>query len=96
MYGSRKAFQSLEDRCRKLEHRCEDLERHNKALRLEWEETYDKVRRSMSRISKRVAVDAKEAAEPFVDNQAVAPESSIDPISADILRRRGSFSGGPL
>jgi len=96
MYASRKAFQSLEDRCRKLEHRCEDLERHNKALRLEWEETYDKVRRSMSRISKRVAVDQKEATEPFVDNQPAEPQSGLDPISEGILRRRGSFSGGPL
>ncbi len=96
MYRAKKAVESLEDRCRKLEHRCEDLERHNKALRLEWEETYDKVRRSMSRISKRVAVDAKEAAEPFVANEAPEPQSGLDPISEGILRRRGSFSGGPI
>lgn len=93
MFREKKAVESLEDRCRKLEHRCEDLERHNKALRLEWEETYDKVRRSMSRISKRVAVDAKEAAEPLVDNQPVSDESGLDPISADILRRRAGLSG---
>ena len=86
--GTDKAFQRLEDRCRSLEHRCEDLERGAKALGLEWEELYDKVRRMMSRISKRVAVDAKEARENGGELPVDTDASGVDSISARIHRRR--------
>jgi len=62
------------------------LKSANKHLELEWEELYDKVRRQMSRMSKRSAVDA-----PPLNNDDAAEEvdDGIDPISRSILRRRG-------
>jgi len=95
MFKSKIAVELLEDRCRSLEHRCEDLERSHKGLALEWEELYDKVRHQMSRMSRRVATEkkingAQEDAEPQPEY-----ESGLDPISAGILRRRAGMSGGP-
>ena len=65
-----------------------DLERANRSLQLEYEELYDKVRRQMARMSKRVAVDAKEANDaPIAD--AGGGDGGVDQISANILARRG-------
>jgi len=95
MFKSKLAVELLEDRCRSLEHRCEDLERSHKGLALEWEELYDKVRHQMSRMSRRVATEkkingAQEDAEPQPEY-----ESGLDPISAGILRRRAGITGRP-
>ncbi len=89
MWNKKLALESLEDRCRALEHRCEDLERGHKGLALEWEELYDKVRHQMSRMSRRVKAEAKDT----VDGVDIEPESGaedgLDSISRSILRRRG-------
>lgn len=89
MWKHQKAVESLEDRCRKLEHRCEDLERAHKGLGLEWEELYDKVRHQMSRMSKRVPAEPPTAPNGLDSEPEIAPGDGVDPISASILRRRG-------
>jgi len=95
MFKSKLAVELLEDRCRSLEHRCEDLERSHKGLALEWEELYDKVRHQMSRMSRRVATEKKiNGAQEDVEPQTEY-ESGLDPISASILRRRAGITGRP-
>jgi len=90
IFGQPKTVERLEDRLRSVELKCDDLERANRKLGLEWEDLYDKVKRQMSRMSKRIAVDAKEAQNDF-DAGAMADHSQeADPISASILRRRGT------
>lgn len=93
LFANRKAVQALEDRCRALEHRCEDSERAHKGLQLEWEELYDKVRRQMSRMSKRIAVDAKEANDFTEPEDGTGSASGVDSISARILERRAGHGG---
>ena len=88
MFKNKLAVETLEDRCRALEHRCEDLERSHKGLALEWEELYDKVRHQMSRMSRRAKADSPER--PNGPDPGTEPEDgqSVDPISARILARR--------
>lgn len=97
LFGSERdakiATQELQDRCRALEHRCEDLERGAKALGLEWEELYDKVRRMMSRISKRVAVDQREAQDVSEEIATETAGTGVDSVSARILARRTGHGG---
>ena len=95
MFKSKLAVELLEDRCRSLEHRCEDLERSHKGLALEWEELYDKVRHQMSRMSRRVATEKKINGEQPNEEPQPEYESGLDPISAGILRRRAGMSGRP-
>ena len=91
MFKQKLAVETLEDRCRALEHRCEDLERSHKGLALEWEELYDKVRHQMSRMSRRTKADAK-LADENPDSERVPDGNSggtrLDTISEGILRRR--------
>jgi hypothetical protein len=90
MWKHQKTLERLEDDCRGLRHRVEDLERANKQLGLEWEELYDKVRHQMSRMSKRVPVETPEI---LNDAEAEIPPGDVpvlDPISARILRRRNA------
>ena len=95
IFGQMKAFDRLEDRLRSVELKLDDLERTSRKLGLEWEDLYDKVKRQMSRMSKRTAVDAKEAVDAF--NDEAVPEHGLetDPISAKILQRRGMRSKHP-
>jgi hypothetical protein len=70
-----------------LEERVESLERGLKGLRLEWEETYDRISRLMSRIAKRAAVaQAKEAEDDPGD--ANGEEPVLDPLSQKIMALR--------
>ncbi len=89
MFKNKLAVELLEDRCRSLEHRCEDLERAHKGLALEWEELYDKVRHQMSRMSRRSKADAKRADEDQDEPIGDAGGNRLDSISERILRRRG-------
>jgi len=50
-----------ERRLRELQERCEKLERDMHALKLDWENTYDKVRQMMGRIAKRAEMLHDEA-----------------------------------
>ncbi len=95
MFKNKLAVELLEDRCRSLEHRCEDLERSHKGLALEWEELYDKVRHQMSRMSRRVKVENKNDVEQVDGEPQPEYESGFDPISAGIIRRRAGLSGRP-
>ena len=95
MFKNKLAVELLEDRCRSLEHRCEDLERSHKGLALEWEELYDKVRHQMSRMSRRVKADKKFNGEQPETEPQPEYEPGLDPISAGIIRRRAGLSGRP-
>jgi len=89
IFGQQKAIERLQNNLRDLTAAVCELESANKRLGLEWEELYDKVRRQMARMSKRVAVDAKENGPLVTDVDTGVTELETDPISASILRRRG-------
>ena len=89
VFRLQKAVDSLEDRLRRTEQLCADLDRENKKLDLEFADLYDKVRRQMSRMAKRYAVDAKEASPEFQEPSNDSHTDSLDPISKSIMMRRG-------
>ena len=79
----------LEDRIRTVELKCDDLERSNKSLNLEYIELYDKVSHQMSRMAKRYSRAKANGEElPEVD-PTPEPDDGVDPISRSILARRG-------
>ena len=84
------AIESLENRLRELQHRADEAEHHAKILRLEWEETYDKVRHQMARMSRRARADAKANGDEPLEPAVPEPDDGIDPISRKILARRGN------
>lgn len=83
-----KAIDRLEDRLARLETTCADLERERKKLDLEFTDLYDKVRRQMSRMAKRYAVDQRENGEDIAPLTPNDDSISTDPISASIHARR--------
>jgi len=87
LFATKKAVAALAFRLGELDSEVRTLKTANKHLELEWEELYDKVRRQMSRMSKRSAVDA-----PPLNNDetAAAPDDGVDPISRNILALRGA------
>lgn len=86
LFGDTKALELVQDRLSRIEVLCADLERENRKLGLEYIELYDKVKRQMSRMAKRSAVDERELNDAeLVD----VPDDGVDPISAAILARRG-------
>jgi len=89
-FADKTALKLLKERLLLLEERCDLLERQGKSLRLEWEETYDKVSHQMSRISRRVASSASQSKGlnelPLADSDT---SSGPDPISRSIMLRRG-------
>jgi len=92
LFAVKKDVVALSTRIAALHTEIQELKTARKHLELEWEELYDKVRRQMSRMSKRYAVDAKENGEipPIAGENLSADE--MDPISAKIhARRTGGF-----
>jgi len=87
IFGSKIAYEAHEERLKKLEHLCDDLERADRGRQLEYIELYDKVRHQMSRMSKRYAVDTRERIEEIVVED---PPDGVDEISAKILALRGT------
>jgi len=87
-FGTQKDTQALSERLVALEGDVRKLKTANKHLELEWEELYDKVRRQMSRMSKRYAVDAREEAQASEPELTDGSGNRVDPISAGILARR--------
>ena len=86
LLATKKAVAELAFRLGELDSEVRTLKTANKHLELEWEELYDKVRRQMSRMSKRSAIDAP----PLVNDEVVAePDDGLDPISRSIMLRRG-------
>jgi len=61
-----------------------------KQLQLEWDETFDKIRRLTSRLAKRDALDARRDKAPI--EQIDEPEDGVDEISARIHARRDGGS----
>ncbi len=94
LFPTQKAVEALSSRLSEVEGTVRTLKTANKHLELEWEELYDKVRRQMSRMSKRYAVDAKEDAPTREPEFADGTGDRVDSISAGILRRRAS--NGPV
>jgi len=93
MFRDKKAAERLEEDVFQLRRRVDDLESGAKRLGLEWEELYDKVRRQMARMSKRIAVDAASPPTGNGEEPASSTYLSTDPISAKILKRRGARMG---
>ncbi len=88
LFGDMKAIERVEDRLTRIENLCSDLQRESRKLDLEFTDLYDKVRRQMSRMAKRYAVDSKENGELV---EVEAPDDGLDPISRSILERRGQL-----
>ena len=88
IYARQKAADRLDDRLRKVEDLCSSLERDAKKLDLEFTDLYDKVRRQMSRMAKRYAVDNKENGELLEASPEAESGPELDPISAAIHARR--------
>lgn len=86
LFGNITAVERLEDRIAKLEADHDDLGRTIRGLELEYIELYDKVRHQMSRMAKRVRVGEQNRTEV---EEVEEVEDGIDPISAEILARRG-------
>lgn len=75
---------------RKLEERLEELDRAVTSIRLEWQETLDKVEHWMQRTSARVR--AAEGGAPGGETASTAPAGpsiGADPISRELRARRG-------
>jgi len=86
IFATKKAVADLAFRLGELNSEVRTLKTANKHLELEWEELYDKVRRQMSRMSKRSAIDAP----PLPNNEEVLEaDDGVDPISRSIMLRRG-------
>jgi len=86
LFRDTKALERLEDRLAKQEALSDDLAREVRGLKLEYIELYDKVRHQMSRMAKRSAVDNRKPPEEEIVEEEV---NGVDPISAEILARRG-------
>jgi chromosome segregation ATPase len=91
VFRTAKAIDRLEDRLARVETVASDLGREARKLELEFTDLYDKVRHQMSRMAKRDALARKGNGD---DPQPILnPETGeeMDPISASIHARRGSF-----
>jgi len=93
VFGQQKAIERLDDRLVRVENQCATVERELKKLDLEFTDLYDKVRRQMSRMAKRYAVDQKENGEQIVPDQEPSHSDSLDPISRSIMLRRARQAG---
>jgi len=89
MWRDQKAIERLEDRLRSLEIKCDDLDRVNKKLDMEFTELYDKTSHMMSRIAKRTARAAADTPPNGEASTDESPSDQIDPISRSIMLRRG-------
>jgi len=87
LFGEKKPSILLEARLAKIETDLDALRRESRGLSLEYIELYDKVKRQMSRMAKRYAVDQKENGEELPE---APPDDGLDSISRSILQRRGA------
>ena len=92
VWRTQKTLDRLEDRLRTQEIKCDDLERANRNLNLEFTELYDKVSHQMSRMAKRYSRQQKENGGSELEESTDSPSDGLDPISRSILARR---RGGP-
>jgi hypothetical protein len=92
MFEQFKASRRLKD----VEERLETVERDFKRLRLEWEDSYDKLRTLMQRIAKRAqAVEKAQETANESDIPSESPSLPLDPVSARILARRNRLGRLP-
>jgi len=88
IFTQQKAIERLRDRLDGMDVMLGELERDRRKLDLEFTDLYDKVRRQMSRMAKRAAVDDKgngfDNEDPAVSEQF----AHMDPISRSIMLRR--------
>lgn len=83
-----KAAERLEEDLWQLKKRVAELETANRKLELEWTDLYDKVRRQMSRMAKRYAVDKREAETETDISSENSHLDHLDPVSRSIMLRR--------
>ena len=94
VFRQQKTIERLEDRLRTVEDLCAEQHREGKKLDLEFTDLYDKVRRQMSRMAKRYAVDAAEGNGETPADSGNSHSDSLDPISRSIMLRRARQAGG--
>jgi len=88
IFGKNRAANALAEQVGALTEQVNLLERSFRNLELDYLQTYDKVKRLMSRVAKRAAIDDRRPDEPELETQDKF--SHLDPISADIMRRRAN------
>jgi len=93
LFESFKAHRKLKD----LDERLSTVEREMKALKMEWEDTYDRLRRVVQRVAKRAEIveraeraQGEQETEGAEENTGLATPvvPGLDPISQKILARR--------
>jgi len=82
---TKKALERVQERLEGIADTIASLERKHRNLELEYIDLYDKVKRQMSRMAKRYAVDTQELNEEPVVEEA---DDGLDPISRNILALR--------
>jgi len=89
IFSQQRAIERLTDRLESVDNIVSELVRDRKKLDLEFTDLYDKVRRQMSRMAKRAAVDDK--GNGFDAPEELVPDhlQHLDPISRSIMLRRG-------
>lgn len=87
-FGKNQTYDDLAEQVATLSVAVDKVERNFRNLELDYLQTYDKVKRLMSRVAKRAAIDQPN------DDQGELPIddkfSHLDPISAEIMRRRAN------
>jgi hypothetical protein len=71
-----------------LDERLETLERAVRSLRLDWEDTYEKIARLMSRIAKRQALAARAETAEDAPESPNAEGPALDDFSQRVLAQR--------
>jgi len=90
VFSTNKALGRLSNQLCQLQTDVDDLKRARKSLDMEFTELYDKVSHQMSRMAKRYARAEKETVNDAEAEIPAGDETTIDPISARILRRRNA------
>jgi len=88
IFSQQRAIERLTDRLESVDNIVSELVRDRKKLDLEFTDLYDKVRRQMSRMAKRAAVDDKGNGFDAVVPQIPEGYEDMDPVSRSIMLRR--------
>lgn len=88
MWKQQKRVEMLEEDLRALRNKVETLESKGRSLELEYVDLYDKVKRQMSRMAKRYAVDQSENETTNPPTNADSRLDGLDPVSKSIMLRR--------